>query len=88
MKTNRVGQSAPVYLTGIMEHLAAELMELAGNVTVGANRRRVTVSDVLRAIRCDDDLHKSLSGAAIFSGERIKNCTAAITVARPSESSQ
>ncbi|KAF9010096.1 histone-fold-containing protein [Cyathus striatus] len=56
----RVGAGAPVYLAAVLEYLAAEILELAGNAAV------ITRSNL--AIRNDEELHKLLGNVVISQG--------------------
>lgn len=74
----RVGGSAAVYMAAVLEYVASEVLEAAGNHTLQANRKRVTPDDVVVSIRCDADLAKVARGFATFSGDRIANAAAAL----------
>ena len=76
----RVGAGAPVYLAAILEYITAEVLELSGNTTVSNKRKRITPQDVMRSIRADPELHRVLGGAVVFTGDRVKDVTAAVTV--------
>ncbi len=76
----RIGGGAPIYLAAILEYFAAELLEVSGNATLKDNRKLITPQDVMRSIRSDPELHRSLSGAVVFSGDRVKDVSAAVTV--------
>ena len=68
----RVGGSAPVYMTAVMEFLAAEILELSGNETKSDKKRKqITLEDVLTAIRKDTELHQWLSNFAVCSAEKV-----------------
>lgn len=52
-----VGQGAPVYLAAVLEYLAAEILELAGNVARDNRRTRIKVRDIFIAVENDPELH-------------------------------
>ncbi|ROT68989.1 Histone H2A [Penaeus vannamei] len=66
----RVGAGAPVYLAAVMEYLAAEVLELAGNA---ARDNKKTL-----AIRNDEELNKLLSGVTIAQGGVLPNIQAVL----------
>ena len=72
----RVGGSAPVYMTAVMEFLAAEILELSGNETKkdakNKTRKQITLEDVISAVRKDGELDRWLSNFSVCSAEKVK----------------
>ena len=64
----RVGAMAPVYMTAVLEYLAAELLELAGNATITAKKQRITPRAVFLAVKEDTELDQLLSDTMISNG--------------------
>ncbi|KAF3537319.1 hypothetical protein F2Q69_00018286, partial [Brassica cretica] len=60
--SKRVGTGAPVYLAAVLEYLAAEVLELAGNAAKDNKKNRIIPRHVLLAVRNDDELGKLLKG--------------------------
>ncbi|BAF16372.1 probable histone H2A.6 [Oryza sativa Japonica Group] len=69
----RVGTGAPVYLAAVLEYLAAEVLELAGNAARDNKKNRIIPRHVLLAIRNDEELGKLLAGVTIAHGGVLPN---------------
>ena len=76
-RSKRVGAGAPVYLAAVLEYAAAEILELAG-AELG-KRKRITPVDLMKGIRNDEELNRLLGGCAVFTSDRVKNVSQAVT---------
>merc|ERR1711998_114902 len=69
----RVGAAAPVYLAAVLEYLAAEILELAGNAAKDNKKTRIIPRHILLSIRNDEELNKLLANATIADGGVLPN---------------
>ena len=69
----RVGAGAPVYLAAVLEYLAAEILELAGNASRDNKKVRIVPRHIQLAVRNDEELNKLLSDVVIASGGVLPN---------------
>ncbi|XP_037469698.1 histone H2A.1-like [Triticum dicoccoides] len=69
----RIGSGAPVYLAAVLEYLAAEVLELAGNAAVDNKKTRIMPRHLLLAIRNDEEIGKLLAGVTIAHGGVLPN---------------
>jgi len=63
----RIGKTAAVYLSAVLEYITAEILELAGNITKEHHKKRITDRMILLSIRNDDELDK-LSQDMVLAG--------------------
>jgi histone H2A len=69
----RLGGGAPVYLASVLEYLAAEVLELAGNAARDNKKSRIIPRHIQLAIRNDEELSKLLGDVTIAQGGVLPN---------------
>ena len=75
---SRLGGGAPVYMAAVLEYLAAEILELAGNAARDNKRARIIPRHVQLAVRNDEELNKLLGNVTIASGGVLPNIHAVL----------
>ncbi|CAM0949825.1 unnamed protein product [Alopecurus aequalis] len=81
----RVGSGAPVYLAAVLEYLAAEVLELAGNAAKDNKKTRVVPRHLLLAVRNDQELGKLLAGVTIAHGGVLPNINSVLLPKKAAE---
>ena len=70
---SRLGAGAPVYLAAVLEYLAAEVLELAGNAARDNKKKSIVPRHIQLAIRNDEELSKLLSAVTSSAGGVLPN---------------
>ena len=76
--TQRLGSGAPVYMAAVLEYLAAEILELAGNAARDNKKTRINPRHVQLAVRNDEELNKLLGDVTIAGGGVLPNIHAVL----------
>ncbi|KAJ3108151.1 histone H2A [Phlyctochytrium planicorne] len=76
--SHRIGAGAPVYMAAVLEYLAAEILELAGNAARDNSKHRIVPRHLQLAIRNDEELNKLLGSVTIAQGGVLPNIHASL----------
>lgn len=63
--TGRVGKLAPIFMAAVLDQLAAEVIELAGDDAHACKKNRIIHAHVHTAVHRDRDVHSTFSNAAL-----------------------
>ncbi|KAJ4828354.1 Histone H2AX [Turnera subulata] len=69
----RLGSGSPIYLSAVLEYLAAEVLELAGNAARDNKKTRIIPRHIQLAVRNDEELSKLLGSVTIANGGVLPN---------------
>ncbi len=69
----RVGSGSSVYLAAVLEYLAAEILELAGNAARDNKKSRIIPRHIQLAVRNDEELSKLFGDVTIAQGGVVPN---------------
>ena len=67
-----------MYMAAVLEYLAAEILELAGNAARDNKKSRIVPRHIQLAVRNDEELNKLLGGVTIASGGVLPNIHAVL----------
>lgn len=74
--TERVGGTAPIWVAAVVEYIAGEIVQAAGETcTTGGKHKRITPRDVILAVRNDPDLNRLFAGHKALVGDKLKGVT-------------
>ena len=76
--SSRIGAGAPVYLAAVLEYMAAEVLELAGNAARDNKKSRIVPRHLQLAVRNEEELNKLLGGVTIAAGGVLPNIHVAL----------
>lgn len=65
---DRIGNSAAIYLAGVLEYLTGELVDLAGETCKDYKMKRILPRHILTTIKLDEELSTLLKDVTFFHG--------------------
>ncbi|KAI8370624.1 histone H2A [Radiomyces spectabilis] len=68
-----IRSGAPVYMAAVLEYLAAEILELAGNAARDNHKARIAPRHLQLAVRNDEELNRLLAHVTISQGGVLPN---------------
>jgi histone H2A len=86
--TERVGAGAPVYMAAVLEYLAAEVLELAGNAAKDQKKNRINPRHILLAVRNDEELNRLLANTTISEGGVLPYINPSLLPSKKAEATQ
>ncbi|KAL2331559.1 hypothetical protein Fmac_019140 [Flemingia macrophylla] len=72
-KKERIGSGTSVYLASVVEYLAAEVLELAGNIAKDNKKTQIMPHHIQLAVGNDEELSKLLKDVIIANGGVMPN---------------
>ncbi|KAL0391074.1 UNVERIFIED_CONTAM: Histone H2AX [Sesamum calycinum] len=63
--SDRISAGAPVFLSAVLEYLAAEVLELSGDAAKDSKKHRIGPREIELAVRNDEELSKLLERVTI-----------------------
>jgi len=84
----RIGAGSPVYLAAVLEYLAAEILELAGNAAKDNKKTRIVPRHIQLAIRNDEELNRLMANATIAGGGTIPSIHPALLPGKSKEGAE
>ncbi|NXP32502.1 H2A2 protein, partial [Leiothrix lutea] len=70
---HRIGSAAAIYLAAVMEYMAVEVLELAGNAAQENKKTRIMPRHIQLAVSNDDELNKFFACVTIPQGGVMPN---------------
>ena len=83
-----IGAGAPIYLAGVIEYIAAEVLELAGNAAKDHKRLRIVPRHIQLAIRNDEELNRLLKDVTLPAGGVLPNLHPSLLPKKKGKASQ
>ena len=75
-------------MAAVLEYLAAEVLELAGNAAKDNKKSRIVPRHILLAIRNDEELNKLMSNTTIADGGVLPNINPMLLPSKTKKSSE